>query len=85
MRRLIAAPLLLLACSNARPVEGYRHDSYVHPDGWAQAHGTHIADTGWDFAPCQKCHGDDFRGGKAGASCWDCHSDGGPTGCTTCI
>src|SRR5579859_2056158 len=88
MRRLRAAPFLLLACSNVRPVEDDRHASYVHPDGWADPnspdfHGTHIQNTGWDFAPCQKCHGDDFKGGASGASCWTCHSDG-PTSCTTC-
>jgi predicted CxxxxCH...CXXCH cytochrome family protein len=88
MWRLLAAPLLLAACSNVRPVEDYRHGSYVHPDGWsdpnsADFHGTHISNTGWDFAPCQKCHGDDFKGGASGASCYTCH-DQGPTSCTTC-
>jgi predicted CxxxxCH...CXXCH cytochrome family protein len=89
MRRLMAAPLLLLACSNARPVDGYRHRSYIHPDGILDPaspdfHGKQIENAGWDFSTCQKCHGEDFKGGAAGVSCYSCHDQGGPTGCTTC-
>jgi predicted CxxxxCH...CXXCH cytochrome family protein len=85
---MLAAPLLLLACSNARPVEDYRHRFWVHPDGIADPaspdfHGTQLAQMGWDFSTCQKCHGEDFKGGGSGASCYACH-DQGPTSCTTC-
>lgn len=87
MRRLYAA-LLLLGCSNVRPVDGYRHRSYIHPDGILNPaspdfHGTQIKNAGWDFDGCKKCHGDDFKGGAAGVSCYTCHNQG-PTGCTTC-
>jgi predicted CxxxxCH...CXXCH cytochrome family protein len=86
VRRL--APLLLLACSDARPVDGYRHHNLVHPDGIADPaspdfHGTLLRNSGWDFSMCQKCHGDDFKGGGAGVSCYRCHAQG-PTSCTTC-
>jgi predicted CxxxxCH...CXXCH cytochrome family protein len=91
MRRwLTLAALLPLGCSNARPVvDGYRHSSYVHGDGILdpqspEFHGTLIKNAGWNFDSCKMCHGDDFMGGAAKVSCYTCHSDGGPTGCTTC-
>lgn len=46
-------------------------------------HGTLIRESGYDFAACGECHGTDFRGGGAEASCYDCH-ERGPTDCTTC-
>jgi predicted CxxxxCH...CXXCH cytochrome family protein len=62
--------------------------SYIHPGGIldpasADFHGTVIKDSGWNFAPCQKCHGDDWKGGNAGVSCYTCHAEG-PTGCSVC-
>jgi predicted CxxxxCH...CXXCH cytochrome family protein len=63
----------------------------VHPAGIADPssgdfHGTLLRSTGWNFAYCQKCHGDDFAGGISGVSCLGCHSaaTSGPLGCTTC-
>ncbi|MFH1070551.1 MAG: hypothetical protein V1794_13120 [Candidatus Glassbacteria bacterium] len=53
-----------------------------HPStGWmtvgnANFHGTHLAETG--LAYCAGCHGDDFKGGDAGVSCYTCHD--GPSG-----
>jgi predicted CxxxxCH...CXXCH cytochrome family protein len=60
----------------------------IHPAGIADPaspafHGTLLATSGWDFAQCQKCHGDDFAGGTSGRTCLKCHP-GGPTSCTTC-
>lgn len=46
-------------------------------------HGRLLARYSWDFPLCQGCHGEDFAGGKAGASCLSCHRDG-PTTCETC-
>ena len=63
--------------------------SYVHPGGILDPtstdfHGEMVKNAGWSFDTCKKCHGDDFMGGAAKVSCYTCHSDGGPTGCTTC-
>lgn len=46
-------------------------------------HGAQVAALGWDLGRCARCHGEDFRGGSAGASCEGCHA-GGPTACETC-
>ncbi|MEW5848572.1 MAG: CxxxxCH/CxxCH domain-containing protein [Myxococcota bacterium] len=46
-------------------------------------HGRKLRESGWDMSSCARCHGEDFRGGNANASCYGCHVDG-PTGCTTC-
>jgi predicted CxxxxCH...CXXCH cytochrome family protein len=48
-----------------------------------QFHGALIAQKGWDFGVCTKCHGDDFSGGASGSSCRTCH-EGGPTKCGSC-
>lgn len=63
-------------------------DSPLHAPGVldpssAQFHGATLAAQGWDLATCAGCHGDDFSGGRAGASCNGCH-EGGPTSCQTC-
>lgn len=49
-----------------------------HVRGWATPgtdtfHGARLRATGYDVSTCQKCHGDDFSGGKAQVSCQDCH------------
>lgn len=49
-----------------------------HVRGWATPgsdtfHGAKLRSTGYDVTTCQKCHGDDFSGGKAQVSCQDCH------------
>jgi predicted CxxxxCH...CXXCH cytochrome family protein len=46
-------------------------------------HGQLLRREGWDFALCQKCHGEDFAGGTAKKSCLGCHAEG-PTSCGTC-
>lgn len=62
--------------------------SPLHPGGIldpasADFHGAFLAGSGWDFALCASCHGQDFTGGAAGVACTDCHTDG-PTACSTC-
>lgn len=49
----------------------------------ADFHGKVARDHGFDLELCASCHGADFSGGKANASCRTCHTDG-PTSCTTC-
>jgi predicted CxxxxCH...CXXCH cytochrome family protein len=63
-------------------------DSPLHEGGLMNPadpdfHGQLLHDEGWDFALCQKCHGDDFAGGTSKKSCLGCHAEG-PTACGTC-
>jgi predicted CxxxxCH...CXXCH cytochrome family protein len=46
-------------------------------------HGQLVVARGWDLALCQRCHGVDFAGGPARASCNGCHAQS-PASCTTC-
>jgi predicted CxxxxCH...CXXCH cytochrome family protein len=60
----------------------------IHPAGIADPesadfHGKLLIASGWSFAQCRLCHGDDFAGGTSGKSCLTCHP-AGPTSCTTC-
>lgn len=52
-----------------------------HPSDWvnpsnADYHGSYVIVNGWQG--CAQCHGDDFRGGTSGTSCYQCHN--GPSG-----
>ncbi|MCC6751098.1 MAG: hypothetical protein IT371_25820 [Deltaproteobacteria bacterium] len=65
--------------------------SKYHPAGWLDPsdraattfHGGALRAKGWDRAECQKCHGADDKGGKAGRACATCHADGVDS-CSTC-
>ncbi len=53
----------------------------IHPAGWvnpttADFHGKYIADNKWSLNQCITCHGNDFKGGTSGASCFKCHTSG---------
>jgi hypothetical protein len=53
-----------------------------HPEGWvppsgANFHGAVVEENGPQG--CRDCHGDDYRGGTSGRSCFTCH-EGGPGG-----
>jgi hypothetical protein len=62
----------------------------VHPEGYADPasavfHGNTVRDAGWDMRQCQTCHGSDYEGGVADASCRTCHENSaGPENCATC-
>lgn len=65
------------------------HD--FHPIGWAtptdpdEFHGKALRASGYAFAECKKCHGEDLRGGKSGVDCNSCHTGSdGPRSCDTC-
>lgn len=52
-----------------------------HPEGWLipladEWHANAVAETGPQR--CQSCHGEDYRGGTSGVSCYRCHD--GPSG-----
>jgi predicted CxxxxCH...CXXCH cytochrome family protein len=59
------------------------HPGGILDPGSADFHGAALASSGWDFALCASCHGQDFTGGAAGVPCTDCHAEG-PTACSTC-
>ena len=51
--------------------------SISHADGWnsvqsADFHGEKVLTSGYET--CKSCHGVDFKGGKSGVSCYDCHA-----------
>ena len=51
--------------------------SVSHPEKWntvqsADFHGGKVLSAGYET--CKSCHGIDFKGGKSGVSCNDCHS-----------
>jgi predicted CxxxxCH...CXXCH cytochrome family protein len=63
-------------------------DNPIHAPGLmnpadSEFHGNLLREQNWDFALCQKCHGDDFGGGTSGKTCKGCHVEG-PTSCGTC-
>jgi predicted CxxxxCH...CXXCH cytochrome family protein len=62
---------------------GSIHGAGVLDPASTEFHGKELRDRDWDFALCATCHGDDFTGGKAQASCTTCHVRG-PTACDTC-
>lgn len=62
--------------------------SRIHPSGISdpasgEFHGVLLRQVSYDFAVCQKCHGQDFRGGASNNSCLRCHQQE-PTACVTC-
>ena len=63
-------------------------DSPIHEPGILNPrsedfHGHLLREVRYDFEQCAECHGDDFAGGTADASCITCHENG-VTDCTTC-
>ena len=70
---LILGLLIVIACSTSKdPLP-----NSSHPEGWASVssaefHGTKVMESG--LYTCVSCHGEDFKGGESGASCYTCHS-----------
>jgi len=66
------------------------HEYYPHPPEWTtpqdeNSHGVYSKSIQWQIENCQSCHGEDYRGGKSRASCYDCHTQtGGPEACNVC-
>jgi len=66
------------------------HADYPHPPTWTtpgsdSSHAAYIKDQYWSMDRCKICHGDDYRGGSSGVSCYNCHpQQGGPEACNTC-
>jgi predicted CxxxxCH...CXXCH cytochrome family protein len=89
MRARLGVLIALAGCADPRPItDGARAPFTVHLPGIldptdSNFHGQLVQELGWQLSVCAGCHGDDFAGGKSGASCLSCHKDG-PTACTTC-
>jgi predicted CxxxxCH...CXXCH cytochrome family protein len=62
---------------------GVHEAGVLNPNDPSQFHGDVLHGADWKFGICQDCHGDDFRGGNTGVSCFQCHAQG-PTSCDTC-
>jgi hypothetical protein len=80
--------LVTVGCASERDRPGGESTGLIHPSGILDEesenfHGKELARRGYDLNLCASCHGDDFTGGKAGASCTTCHTEG-PTACVTC-
>ena len=66
------------------------HANYPHPPEWTtpkdeNSHSNFLKDIGWKIEECQSCHGDDYKGGRSGESCYDCHTGSkGPESCNVC-
>lgn len=64
--------------------------SDIHPVGWTDInssifHGKFIKNNHYDLSSCASCHGNDFKGGISGKSCYTCHQGtNGPLSCNTC-
>ncbi len=72
-----------VACSDC-------HTAYPHNSSWSapsdsRSHAAYIRGQNWSFDDCTTCHGADYKGGRTGSSCFDCHTGtNGPEDCTTC-
>jgi len=65
----------------------YTCHGYPHQADVATSHATRFQNLeNWaTISSCQSCHGTNFAGGRAGASCNECHTQqGGPAACNTC-
>jgi hypothetical protein len=72
--------LLILGLFIARCTD-LNEDIRQHPDGWLDStsvnfHGKKVAYSG--IVSCTTCHGDNYKGGTSGVSCYQCHD--GPSG-----
>jgi len=66
------------------------HENYPHPPEWTtpkheDSHSSFLKTIAWRIEECQTCHGDDYKGGRSGESCYDCHTGSqGPESCNVC-
>ncbi len=68
------------------------HPTFPHPPTWStpgsdSSHAAYLKSSiiYWDMDRCKDCHGEDYRGGVSGVSCYLCHTNpGGPEACNTC-
>jgi len=82
---------LFFGCTDLKDdVQSSAPNFSLHKDGIANPsspnfHGKLVSGSKWDMKQCQQCHGSNYNGGTADASCYDCHtSPGGPQACNTC-
>jgi len=79
---LISATAFVAGCSspNNQSSSGFDSTAGRHVSGWAAhaMHGTAAKTQPIGFSTCQECHADDFSGGIAQISCFNCHGGSGP-------
>ena len=82
--------ILIIGCSKLNdnlPLEpkiGIHKTGITNPDS-ANFHGNLVKDLKWNMNTCKQCHGGDYSGGIAEASCLNCHVfPNGPEACNTC-
>jgi len=88
MTFVIMTSVIYSGCSKIDNTAAVAPDFGFHGTGWinpasANFHGSVISAANWDMSGCKSCHGNDYRGGGTGTSCYNCHTQG-PEGCNTC-
>ena len=73
----------IVDCDAAFVASSIHPAGIMDPSASADFHAALLRASGYDFEDCQRCHGTDFAGGGANASCLTCHP-AGPTDCSTC-
>jgi len=79
---ITAIVLITFGCGDQRTAL-FNPDTGEHPNNWVSIH-----PAGYSLDECTQCHGEDYKGGISGVSCFDCHlidprvSTG--SGCTFC-
>jgi predicted CxxxxCH...CXXCH cytochrome family protein len=87
---LIALVLAYHGCSEIEDNLTAPESPGVHGAGWVKPsspnfHGNYIINQKWNLSTCKTCHGNDYKGGNTGLSCYKCHTQpDGPEACTTC-
>lgn len=84
----VTAFLLFSGCSELNDPVSRNRGLAVHPQGITDVgstnfHGKIIRDLYWDIRECRGCHGVDYSGGIANATCNTCHEQT-PEDCTVC-
>ena len=90
---VIFSSLLIISCSDLKedvPVSSpglSLHKTGIVNPASPDFHGKLVSNANWDMTQCQQCHGSNYNGGTAEATCYGsgCHNTpGGPQACNTC-
>ncbi len=89
---IVVFGLMLSSCSKLQnnALAPVQPQTDIHPVGWVTMaspdfHGIFIKSHNYDLSTCTSCHGNDFKGGIVGKSCYTCHQgSSGPLSCNTC-
>lgn len=73
----------VLACRVAASESPLHARGNLNPGDRDEFHGLVLRGTGYELAPCRRCHGEDLEGGRSGVACASCHPKG-VLDCSTC-